>query len=459
MKTIICLFGCLFGSILFADSASPNIVLILADDQGWNALYSPTDPDVVGSKSDFYQTPNTDRLLGEGMCFTDAYAPAPVCSPTRHSIQFGISPAKTRVTHNDPQHKQFCDPNLAIPNLIKKADSRYVTAHFGKWHVSVSPEDCGYDESDGDTGNREGSNSKSKEDPKRTFEVTDRAVDFLDRTARTEQPFFLQVSYYADHLTFKSNPKTLEKYKNQPKGERHSDPVFAGMNEDLDTGVGQILEAIDRLGISDDTYVIYTADNGYDESPRKLHGNPRRKAWPLSYSKGFVFEGGIRVPFIVRGPGIKAGSISRAPVVGYDLMPTILNWIDPAFELPEIIEGGSLLTVLANGGRGSIERSNDFLLFHYPTGVWPAQSSLRQGDFKIVKTWAFDRVELFDLRYDRSESKDLSQSIPERADAMHTRMMDYLDSVNTIYPPEQELAFDRQGLLMKKAGTGWRSGN
>ena len=452
MKSVFAFTACLLSSLLLGQATSPNIVLILADDQGWNAFSSQSDPDVAGSKSDYHHTPNTDRLMQEGMRFTDGYAPAPVCSPTRHSIQFGISPAKTRVTHNNPEHKQFCDPEIALANLIKKADPRYATAHFGKWHVSVSPEECGYDESDGDTSNREGSNSSSKEDPKRTFGVTDRSVDFLERKVMADQPFFLQVSYYADHLAFKSNPKTLERYKKLPPGKKHSDPVFAGMNEDLDTGVGQILDTIDGLGISHSTYIIYTADNGYDESPRKLHGNPQRKAWPLSYSKGFVFEGGIRVPFIVRGPGIKAGSVSRTPVVGYDLMPTVLNWIDSEFAIPEVVEGGSIQTVLANEGRSSIERPNDFLLFHYPTGVWPAQSSLRQGDFKIVKSWAYDRVELFDLRYDRSESNNLSPSMPERVDAMHNLMMEYLESVNAILPPEKELAFDRQGLLMKKAG-------
>ncbi len=459
MKALFTLLACCVSIVLTGQTTSPNIVLILADDQGWNAFSSQTDPSVAGSRSDYHQTPNTDRLIREGMCFTDGYAPAPVCSPTRHSIQFGISPAKTRVTHNDPQHKQYCDPELALANLIKKADSRYARAHFGKWHVSVSPEDCGYDESDGDTGNREGSNSESKEDPKRTFEVTDRAVEFLERKVKAEQSFFLQVSYYADHLDFKSNPKTLEKYKNLPPGEQHSDPVFAGMNEDLDSGVGRILDTIDRLGIAENTYVIYTADNGYDESPRKLHGNPKRKAWPLSYSKGFVFEGGVRVPFVVRGPGIKAGSFSIEPVIGYDLMPTVLEWINPDLELPEEIEGGSLQGILSNDGRGSIVRPKDFLLFHYPTGVWPAQSSLRQGDFKIVKTWALDRVELFDLRNDPSESKDLSLSKPDRANDMHKMMMDHLDSVGAILPPEEELAFDRQGLLMKKNVSGWRSGN
>lgn len=452
MKAFILIFGviCALGAVVVA--GSPNVILILADDQGWNAFSSPMDPDNDASKSDYHRTPHTDQLMREGIRFTNGYAPAPVCSPTRHSIQFGISPAKTRVTHNDPRHRQYCDPDLALAQLVKKADRRYATAHFGKWHVSLSPEDCGYDESDGDTGNREGSNSESIEDPKRTFEVTGRAIDFLNRKAEAQQPFFMQVSYYADHLAFKSNPRTLEKYEKLPAGERHSDPIFAGMNEDLDTGVGRILEAIDRLGIRENTYVIYTADNGYDESPRKLHGIAERKAWPLAYSKGFVFEGGIRVPFIVRGPGIEAGAVSNSPVVGYDLLPTVLAWIQPNFELPDVIEGGRIQAVLENGGNGSIARPNDFLLFHYPTGVWPAQSSLRQGDFKIVKSWAFDRVELFDLRYDLSESKDLSKALPERAESMNQLMMDYLRSIDAILPPEEELEYDRQGLLMKKKG-------
>ncbi len=170
----------LVAFLLVASLASverPNVVLILADDQGWNALSAPMDPEVAGSKSDYHKTPHTDRLMGDGMRFTDGYAPAPVCSPTRHSIQFGISPAKTRVTHNSPKYIQRCDPQLALANLVKKADGRYATVHFGKWHVSLPPSECGYDESDGSTANREGSNSDDVEDPKRTFEVTERAVD------------------------------------------------------------------------------------------------------------------------------------------------------------------------------------------------------------------------------------------------------------------------------------------
>lgn len=432
--------------------STPNIILILADDQGWNGLSVAMDPNQPDSKSDFYQTPNLARLATEGMRFSQGYASAPVCSPTRHSIQFGISPAKTRVTHNSAGKKQHCDPTLALPNLIKQANPAYTTAHIGKWHVSASPEDCGYDISDGSTGNKDGDSSNDLEDPKRVYGVTKRSVAFIENAVAEGKPFFLQASHYADHLKFKSSPAMRAKYESLPPGERHSDPLFAGMNEDLDAGVGGILDAIDRLGIADNTYVFYLADNGYDQSNDKLHGIAERKAWPLAYSKGFVAEGGIRVPFMVRGPGIKAGAFSSVPVVGYDLMPTFLDLINPAFELPEVTEGGSLLPLLKNSGEGKVARSNDFLIFHYPTGVWPAMTSLIQGDYKIVKSWALDRVEIFNLADDISETADLSKTMPEKVEALHQQLMTYLHSVDAVFPGESELKGDRIVPLMKKAG-------
>ena len=224
------------------------------------------------------------------------------------------------------------------------------------------------------------------------------------------------------------------------------------MNEDLDAGVGQIMDAVEKLGIKDNTYIVYTADNGFDQSNDRLHGIAERKAWPLAYSKGFVFEGGVRVPFIVRGPGIKPNSFSSVPVVGYDLMPTFLELIKPSFPVPKITEGGSMVPVLKNGGEGKIERPNDFIVFHYPNGVWPSQTSLVKGNHKIVKTWAFDRVEMFDLRTDMSEQKDLSKQMPEKAQELHGVMTRYLERVNAVAPTDGELANDRAGLLMKKGG-------
>ena len=309
---------------------------------------------------------------------------------------------------------------------------------------------CGYDESDGNTDNREGSNSKSKADPKRTAEVTDCSVAFMKKQVGVKKPFFMQVSYYADHLAFKSSPEMLAKYKALPPGKRHTDPVFAGMNEDLDRGVGRLLEAIDQLGIAENTYVVYMADNGFDESNSKLHGIAERKAWPLSYSKGFVREGGIRVPFIVRGPDVQAGTFCEVQVVGYDLMPTFLELINPQFKLPELAEGGSLVNVLQHGGQGAVKRENDFMVFHYPKGHWPAMTSLIQGECKLIKIWSLDRVELFNLRDDLSEARDLSASMPEKAESMHRTMMAYLNGVDATRPTQKDLEDDRRGELMKK---------
>ncbi len=422
----------------------PNIVLLLADDQGWNALSAPMDPDVANSRSDFYRTPSIDALMRDGMRFRRGYAPAPVCSPTRHSILWGISPAKLRVTSNSSAARQHCDPELSLPSLIKKADARYVTAHFGKWHISIPPDECGYDESDGATGNRTGNPSDQPEDPKRAYEVTARAVDFIERQVAAERPFFVQVSHYADHAKVAASPGMRAKYDSIPRGKRHSDVEFAAMNEDLDAGVGRVLETLDRLRIADRTYVIYLADNGFFDGR-----GAKVRAWPLSYSKGYVYEGGIRVPFIVRGPDIDAGVVSSVPVIGYDLLPTVLDWINPEFEVPAVVEGGSLAPVLAHGGQGTVDRPNDFFVFHFPIGMWPSQTALIRGDLKLVKTWAYDRSALFDLENDISEQRDLSRRRADDSVELNALLTQYLESVDATVPPESELAFDRTGPLMK----------
>ena len=453
--------GC--GSILSAGCAKrkkPNIVFILADDQGWTGLSERMDPGVEGSYSDYYQTPNLDRLAQSGMRFTRGYAPAPVCSPTRHSIQFGKNPANLGVTHNNPRYRQHCDPRFAMANLIKKANPEYTTAHLGKWHVSFSPDACGYDVSDGRTNNREGDTSTDPEDPKRVLDLTRRAIAFMEEQGEAGRPFFIQISHYADHLKFKSSPGSRAKYENLPRGEKHRDSVFAGMNEDLDRGVGMILDALDDLGIAEETYVIYMADNGFDENRQPAPVRRELKAWPLSYSKGYIWEGGIRVPFLVRGPGIVSGTVCRTPVVGYDVLPTVLSIVNPDYEIPEDIEGGTLLPLCLRNGNGEIDRPNDFLVFHYPMGGWPTQSAIMKGEYKLIKTWAFDRLELFNLREDISEMKDLSKSLPEKTEELHRDLMDYLKRVDAVMPPEVELEIDREEPLMKLYHTrNWKSKN
>lgn len=427
----------------------PNIVFILADDQGWNGLSERMDPNVAGSCSDYYQTRHLERLVDEGIRFSHGYAPAPVCSPTRHSIQFGKNPANLGITHNNYQYRQHCDPKFALGNLIKAADGEYTTAHLGKWHVSFSPDLCGYDVNDGSTTNADGDSSEDPQDPKRVFDLSRRAIAFMKAQTKSGKPFFIQISHYADHLKFKASPQSLAKYERLPRGEKHSDPVFAGMNEDLDTGVGMILDALDELGITDNTYIFYTADNGFDEIWQPAPVKRQLKAWPLSYSKGYVWEGGIRVPFIVRGPRIPPGSVSRTPVIGFDLLPTFLAIINPDFVLPKDIEGGNLLPLCTYDSVGEVSRSHDFLVFHYPMGAWPTQTAIIKGDYKLIKTWAFDRIELFNLHMDISELEDLSEVLPVKTKELHQDMMDYLKHVDAIFPPEEELQIDRQGPLMK----------
>lgn len=456
MKKIILLL--LFGSFVLSMFAKekdlPNIVFILSDDQGWNSLSSAMDPAVDGSKSDFYETPNIDRLMSEGMRFAQSYAPAPVCSPSRHSIQFGISPSKTGVTYNNTSTKQNCDPKLALANLIKKADGRYATAHFGKWHVSFTSKECGYDISDGNTGNKTGNlDTNSSDDPKLVYDLSRRANQFMEERVKVGQPFFIQISHYANHLAFLGSSGMTQKYENKTKGKLHNDVDYAAMNEDLDNGVGMVMSKIKELGIEDNTYIFYTADNGYDESKNRLSGVAQRKAWPLSYSKGFVYEGGVRVPFIVKGPGIEKGTTSYTPVIGYDLMNTFLEIVNPEFEVPQQMEGGSFLGILQNRGKGDVKRQHPFFVFHYPAGAWPSFTAIVKDNYKLDYSWAYDKCYLYHLDSDISEQNDISSEFPKISEELKQLMLSYLDEVNALKPSLQELEHDRNGDLFKK-GTG-----
>ncbi|MCK4920152.1 MAG: sulfatase-like hydrolase/transferase [Bacteroidales bacterium] len=437
---------------------SANVIFILVDDQGWNSLSIPMDPKIEGSKSDFYQTPNIDKMAKEGMRFPQGYSPAPLCAPSRNSIEFGVSPAKTHITSNmrpnPKEYGRFTDTDKSIGNLIKDANSRYITGYFGKWHASKPITQCGYDYTGVKGGNSYGNTSTDVNDPKRTFEITDASMDFITDRVKSSEPFFLTMSYYANHLDFKSSVQMYDKYEKLPKGEQHNDIDYAGMNEDLDKAVGMLLSKLKELGIEDNTYIFYTADNGYDEGPTENHinGNPVRKAWPLSYSKGFVTEGGFRVPFIVKGPGIKSNTICREPVVGYDLMPTFLNIVNPQYTIPVEKEGGSLLPVLKNKGKGVISRKNDFIVAHAPNSVWTGLSALIQGDYKIVMCWAKDTCALFNLKEDISEQHDIADRYPEKRDEMQSLLFEYLKSVESPPVPEARMRIDLEGVYMKKKG-------
>lgn len=450
----------LYASRSYAGANPPNFVFILSDDQGWTSSSVAMDNARNDAKSDYYLTPNLERLAGQGVRFTQGYASAALCCPTRRSLQFGQTPAR-QGNERFPANYPPANNRLTIPRMLKTLNPKYAAAHFGKWDLrcDLLPEHLGYDESDGNTGNRngnEGSNFDKKEkwtryaeldDPKRIFSVTDRANAFIERQVRDGRPFYLQVSHYAVHVDVQTRTETRKKVEEQPKGKIHRAPAFAGMVEDLDTGVGKLLDKLDELGIADSTYVIYMADNGgvpfVPPDQEKHLADPTTiddvsRNYPLRAGKWTLFEGGIRVPFIVRGPGVKPGSFCNAPVVGWDILPTIADLAGYKERLPEDIDGGSLRPLLLNGGDGSVSRPAESLVFHRYTDAYP-HSAIRKGDYKLIKFWKPEKLLLFNVKDDIGETRDLAKTMPDKTRAMHQDLMAYLQSVDAevLHPRKQ----------------------
>ncbi len=320
--------------------------------------------------------------------------------------------------------------------MLKSANARYRTAHFGKWDFrfdQVSPAELGYDESDGVTGNVTGGQKGSggpaaRDDPKLVFGVTGRACDFIERAAKANAPFFVQVSHYAVHLDIFYRQQSLEAVGQRTPGEKHTLPEFAAMTSDLDTAVGQLLDKLDSLGLADRTYIFFMSDNGGRLNMPGQLSNRLPRNYPLRGGKGRMYEGGIRVPFVVAGPGVAAGSVCRVPVTGLDLFPTLAELAGYDSPLPDQLDGGSLTGLLQSGGQGHVERQQPFLVFHQAVKRNP-QSALIQGDYKLVKTWQPDRLELFDLAADVGESKNLAESRPEVAARLHRQLVGFLNQV------------------------------
>lgn len=433
-------------SVVIPAHSQPNIVLVLADDLGWVGTSVLMDPARPESKSDFYRTPSLERLAREGMRFTDAYAPHPNCSPTRLAIETGKTPAQLKMTDIiNRSSGRFYEglpmipaahidhiphEELTIAELLKQHRPGYITAHFGKWHLAGGgPGRHGYDDHSGPTSNREGGTGPP--DPKRTVSVTTRAIDFLRHRQSAGEPFFLQVSYYAVHLGIYAFQETVTEFEGLPRGERHKHPGHAAMTHELDEGVGRLLEAIDKLGLAENTYVIFTSDNGsyHDQDENEISSNA-----PLRGQKASTWEGGIRVPLLVRGPGIEAGSLSRVPVTGTDLYPTIAAMAGVRAALQPSIEGASLLGLLRSGGDGTLLRRFDSLVWHFPhyqtlKGTTP-MSSIRSRDWKLVKLYETGETRLYNLSSDIGEKTDLSKAKPEISSNLAERLENYLNEID-----------------------------
>lgn len=441
-KQLSLLWATLFGftAVLLADS--PNIILILTDDQGWSQRSGLMDPENPESGSSYLHTPAMDRIAEEGMRFTGGYSPAPLCTPTRRSILCGTSAARSGTEFNSDWVPA---DHMTLPRALKLANPEYQCAHFGKWGevMNSSPEECGYDLSDGRTGNVTGGMEDKMlpvhivEDPKRTGSVTDRSIEFIREQSQAGKPFYAQVSYYAVHLRTELLQTSLDKYQKKSAPDRAYSQGWAGMLEELDSGIGRILDELDALGISDKTYVIFTTDNGGRGTVPG--GDPKSPApnVPLSGAKHSLLEGGIRVPLLVRGPSIEAGSVCRIPVAGYDFLPTFYDLAGGKAELSDELDGGSFVPLFSNPKSGSVKRPIDGLIFSRPR---QGMAAIRDGEWKLLAEINAKReilsAQLFNVVEDIAEEKDRSSTQPDKAKQLHARLKTYLE---TVVDPSPEL--------------------
>ena len=445
--------GILFGAIVTPTPAiaapRPNIVLIVLDDFGW------ADPGCYGST--YHETPNIDTLARRGLRFTNGYAACPVCSPSRAAILTGKSPARLHLTDwlpgrgDRPSQKLRRPPILphlpleevTIAEALKPAG--YASASVGKWQLggpSFWPEFQGFDRNIGgtETGSPPGgyfrfrtpSLRASGDDEYLTDRLTDEAIAFIEEN-RT-RPFFLYLAHYAVHIPLQARPELRARYQAKPPdGSPQRNPIYAAMIQSVDQGVGRLARRLDDLGIADRTVVVFTSDNG-GLAVREGPNTPATSNLPLREGKGYLYEGGIRVPLIVAWPGVtRAGSTCDVPVSGQDLYPTILQIAGVAPRTGQIVDGESLVPLLS--GTGSPRR--DDLHWHYPhysnQGGKPG-GAIRQGNRKLIEWYEDGRVELFDLAADPGERKDLAAERPTEAAHLRDRLARWRETVSAQMP-------------------------
>ncbi|MFW6153938.1 MAG: sulfatase [Planctomycetota bacterium] len=452
--------------------ARPNIVFILIDDMGWK--------DLACTGSTFYETPNIDSLARHGMRFTDAYAACPVCSPTRASLLTGKYPARVGVTNfigghtqgrliDAPYLRYLPAEEVSLATALNSAG--YHTWHVGKWHLGGAPslpQDHGFEVN---VAGCEWGHPKNGyfspwgvpgygDDGREGEYLTDRLTDEAVRLIRDNDgaPFFLNMWYYAVHTPIQAKADLADRFRQKAadrgldqvrafadgepfpcehkKDKRvrrrliQSDPAYAAMIATLDANIGRLLAALEATGVADNTIVIFTSDNG---GLATAEGSPTCNA-PLAEGKGWMYEGGTREPLLVRWPGVvEPGSTCEVPVTSPDVYPTLLAaaGLPPR---PEQHADGENLMPLLNQTDG-LER--DAIFWHYPhygnQGGTPG-CSMRAGEWKLIEFFEDNRLELYNLRDDPGESRDLTASDPGRTRAMHDRLVAWRNSVNALIP-------------------------
>lgn len=423
--------------------SQPNFIFILSDDQSWNGTSVLMDPSQPDSRSDYYQTPVLEAFAKKGMIFSQGYSSAPKCAPTRISILTGKSTSRLHFTFTDNIQEAGtrvleAKTELAIPDSLttiaewlKKQGLNYTTAHYGKWHIQgKGPAFHGFDRGDGETGNEDGNhNGLIQTDPRSIFSITDSACVFMSDAVKNGKPFYVQLSHHAPRSPFEATQKSVEEWKDlikHPLGKRHKDPEYGAMLQDLDAGLNTLFNKLKELNITENTYIIYIGDNG-------AGGNNS----PLKGGKSSTQEGGIRVPFMIIGPGIPANTYQTAPVVAYDLFPTIAALATNGNAiLPPLLDGTSLLPLLKPQLNLPFNRNQQDLVFHCPhfnPNTFP-QSAWIDKDYKLLVDYEADKIQLFDLKKDISETTDLTNLLPVKARELTIKLRDYLKKVNARMP-------------------------
>jgi len=435
----------------------PNLVFVLADDLGWT--------DLACQGSTYYETPAIDRLAAQGMRFTHGYTCGPNCQPTRAALMSGQYGPRTGVytVGGTDRFDTSMRPLVPVENITRLAPAvvtvaetlkkaGYATAMFGKWHLGEDPEHHpsaqGFDEAIVTMGRHyKFSTTPKVEVPDDVYLadfLTDRAVDFIER--RKDAPFFLYVPHFGVHSPHDAKPEKEAAFKDKPAAGGHHSPVYAGMIASVDESVGRIVATLDRLGLSSNTLVIFSSDNGgvggYAREGLK-EGAITDNA-PLRSGKGSLYEGGTRVPYIFRWPGtIAAGGTCAEPIASIDIHPTFAALAGGKPPPGQVLDGADI-TPLLRGDAASFRR--DALYWHFPgylgagANLWRTTpvSAIRRGEWKLLEFLEDGHLELYNLVTDVGQTNNLAAAKADLAKELHAKLQSWRAEVKAPMPAKRE---------------------
>lgn len=452
MRSFVATFLCLLCA-LTAQAGQPNIIFIMADDLGYT--------DVGAFGSEYYETPNIDKLAAQGMKLT-SYHHCQNCQPTRAALLSGQYAPRTgiytvgEIGRFEWQTRPLrpVDNVTALPldkitfaQSLKK--SGYATGMFGKWHLGMKaaeqPGQRGFDEAIESSGKHfDFRTTPQTEYIKGQYLadfLTDKAVDFIQR--HKDHPFFLYLPHYGVHSPIDAKPELIEKFKAKPGVGGHNNPVYAAMIASVDESVGRVMAELDKQGLAENTVLIFTSDNGgvggYVREGIKKKGDTTDNA-PLRSGKGSLYEGGTRVPFIVRWPGvIPAGAQNGTPAIHVDIYPTFLDFADAPAPENYILDGESLVPLFKDA-QASLKR--EAIYQHFPgylgadPGTWRTTpvGLIQKGPWKLMEFFEDGRLELYNLEQDIGETKNLASEMPEKAQELRTQMIAWRKEVGAKMP-------------------------